>query len=621
MNEPNSTKEGFKTQMQDLLRASNNNNQVLSDINKIDRENRELDLFINFIKKGQSATSLLDYLSTTNAHFTDYIYFLEIAFSHKRVDVYDELLRLAFQKYGSNPHLAYYQVLFGKYKYLSNDKLIDILLSSNVFRYIERGLAFKVKTLSSSINNHEVKDYFELVKSINLPKSFKSPYIEIFSHVVKTMDGIRRESYESDVRAFIGLYNIYLGDFKHPWHLRLFIRAYMSILKSYGSELYKKVYNAYQLDIYDTQTAKFNLLHLFNYHRINNKVVEDNFLDGSTRKSLESHPSTILLQSTEKNIQMRPIRRKKVGVIIAGQIRGVKDYQLNFTNCDEYEFDVFISCWENKGFKVPYNVATKPYYRIFDKDIVKLFSNEGVLGHQLYQRYPSIEKLLLEGSIVKYSLIEKNKWISDGVNYSIKGIRTYSESENELNKVFEEYELNKMSNIAFNNQLKMFYMNYCGYQALCEEEDITNESYEYIIKVRPDMEINIDIASIINELEGKQAVSADVLRSYDCGDRIAVGNRLIMGQYLRMFENLSLYQNQPKTMYGCGRFRAHSPIDYQILSSGGQVYRSEYVQHGDYLELDLVDRDLLINGMLKDAEVRGFDNIDSRIFESLGICT
>lgn len=619
MNEPASIKENFKAQMQDLLRASNNNNHVLSDINRIDRESRELDLFIDLIKKGQSATSLFDYLTTPNAHFTDYIYFLELAFSHRRVDVYDELLKLAFKKYGPNPHLAYYQALFGKYKYLSNDKLIDALLSSSIFRYIERGLAVKVKTLSSSINLNEVREYFELTKSINLPRSFKSPYIEIFSHVVKTMDGIRRENYESDVREFIDLYKVYLGGFKHPWHLRLFIRAYMSILKDYDSEFYEEVYKAYRHDLYDAQTAKFNLLHLFNYHKINRKIVEDNFFDESTRKSLENHPSSKLLQSTQKNIQLHPIRRKKVGVIIAGQIRGIKDFQLNFTNCDDYEFDIFVSCWEKKGFKVPYNVATKPYYRIFDRDIVQLFSNEGVLGKQLYQRYPSIEKMLLEGAKVKHGVIAENEWISEGVNYSIKDISTYSEDESELDKVFEEYKLNKMSNIAFNNQLKMFYMNYCGYQALCNEEDAASESYEYIIKVRPDMEVDIDIAGIANELEGKQAVSADVLRSYDCGDRIAVGNRLIMGQYLRMFENLHLYQNQPKTMYGCGRFRAHSPIDYQIVSSGGQVYRSKYVQHGDYLELDVVDRDILISGMLKDAKDRGLDDIDNRIFESLGI--
>ncbi|MGM8898071.1 MULTISPECIES: hypothetical protein [unclassified Psychrobacter] len=619
MNNQDYMKELLRTQMQDLLRANNNNIQVFSDINKVDREDRNLVLFTDLIKKGESAIRLFEYLNSREAHFNDYIYFLDLSFSHRRVDVYDEVLRLAFQKFESNSHLAYYQVLFGKYKYLSNDELIENLLSSNIFRYIERGLVYKVKLLSSSIESDEVKNYFELVESTNLPKSFKSPYIEIFSHVVKTMDGKRRKNYELDANKLINLFNLYLADFKHPWYLRLFIRIYMSTLKGYDPELYKKAYNAYQHDMYDIDTAKYNLLHLFNYYNINNLEVEDTFLDESTRHSLEDHPSTLLLRSTKQNTRIRPIRKKKVGVIIAGQIRGTKNGQLNFSNSDEYEFDVFISCWEKKGFKIPYNVVTKPYYRIFDQDIVKLFSHEGVLGSHLYQRYPSIEKLLLEGSVVKDSLIKKNKWISEGTNYSIKNVRTYSEADSELNKVFKEYKLNKMSNNAFNNQLKMFYMNYCGYQTLCEEEDRLQESYEYIIKVRPDMEISIDIASIMSELEGKQAVSADVLRSYDCGDRIAVGNRIIMGQYLRMFENLSLYQNQPNTMYGCGRFRAHSPIDYQIVSSGGQVYRSKYVEHGDYLELDVVDRGLLIDGMLEDAKSRGFDDTDYRIFEAFGV--
>ena len=621
MNIKNNSQDSLRAKMQDLLRASNNNTNILVDINKTDREARNLEYFNELIKNGRSAQDLFKYLKSDNVHLTDFMYFLDVSHSSRRVDVYDEVLRLAFKKFGVNAHLAYRQAKFGKLNYINSEQIIDILVKSNVFKYIELGLNHKAKSLNIDINLVEVQNLFEQIKATNLPEVFKFPYIEIFSGVVRTMKSRKPDGYDLRVNKLIDLFKIYLGEFKHPWHLRLFIRLHMAILKNYDSELYISAYKALQSDVYDLPTAKLNLLHLYNYYHINNLKVEDKFLDEYTERLIDNHPSTILLRSTMQSLEQKSSKRKKIGVIVAGQIRGMKSGQLFLKNAEGYEFDVFIACWEKKGFKIPYNVVAGPYYRIFDKDIVEVFYAEGILGNQLYQRYPSIERLLLEGVKVDKKPLENHKWVSDEANYSIKNVSTYSEDEGILEHIFDEFRLKQMSNNAMNNQLKMFYMNYCGYQSLCEEEDKSQETYEYIIKVRPDMEMSIDIDCTIKELEGKQAVSVDVLRPYDCGDRIAIGNRIIMGQYLKMFENLNIYQNQPKKMFGCGVFKAHAPIDYQIVSSGGQVYRSKYVENGEYIELDLVDRDILISGMLEDAKARGLDNIDIRIFESLGVRT
>ena len=617
----NNKKELLKSQMQDLLRASNNVSQGFTNINKIDRDSRNLSVYTDLIRSGQSAESLIDYLNNDITSFHDYIYFLDMAYANRRIDIYDDLLKIAFERFGSNSYLAYSQARFGNYKYLDDDEIINILLDSSMFKHIEFGLVLKARLLSTSIDSNDIQDYFKLTKSVNLPKSFKSPYIEIFSRVVKTMGRKRPKSYELGVNRLINLFESYLSKFQHPWYLRLYIRMYMSILKIYDNKLYAQAYEAYQNDLYDNPTSKFNVLHFFNYYRLNELAVNDSFLDDETRKSLQNHPSTIMLQDTIRDINSRPVKTKKVGVIVSGQIRGIQEEQLSFKNSNGYEFDVFIACWEKKGFKIPHNVVPNPYYRIFDRDIVDIFNNQGILGDQLYQRYPSIEKILLEGSFVNEELIKEHAWITSDTDYSIKNVTTYSEDEDVLKHIFDKYDLKQMPNNAMNNQLKMFFMNYCGYQALYEEETKQHESYDFIIKVRPDMIVDIDIDKVIKELENTQAISADVLRSYDCGDRIAIGNRVIMGQYLKMFENLSLYQNNPKTMFGCGKFKVHAPIDYQIVSSGGQIYRSKYVQHGDYLELDIVDRDILISGMLEDAKARGLDNIDIRIFESLGVRT
>lgn len=583
-----------------------------------DREYQDFTKYEKMVTSGiSSPNEILIFLESSGTRLQDCIYFLELSLKAKRVNFFNAILELSIKKHPNNIHLMYYKAILGNNVYLSNLDL-DLFIKSGIFKYMEFAFSYKVSQLKLTKDFESVKGLFNDIINSPLPIGFKKPYLDLFSRITKSM-GIRKpDIYDELVIKLIQTFKEKLDLSLHPWYLKLYLRMHMYILQKYDNKIIDiaiKTNNNNQLDL---PTAQYNLLHLYNYSTINNIDYDFSSLDPNTLMLLENHPSTLMLREN-KRILTHKSKGKKVAILIAGQVRGLIPAQIRLLNSEGYEFDIYISVWENKGFKVPYNLVKEPYYRIFEKTTVDTLFSLGLLGESLYLRYPSILSFLKDNAKVDIHTLKTHQWINTNTQSSVKKVAFVNESQDYLDIVFKEYKLKNMENVALHNQLKMFYMNYNSYLLMCEEEKNTLTQYDYILKLRPDIETQIDIKEIINEIANKQAISADVMRDYDCGDRVAFGNRLIMSQYMMMFKNLHIYQNNPNVMYGCGRFKAHAPIDYQVVSSGGQIYRSKHLGVKNFIDLDIIPNETIFEILLRDAKNRGFDDVDKKLFENLGI--
>lgn len=591
--------------------------KISEDIDNFDRTYRNFEQYVNIIQSGVgSPDKLVDFLQK-NGNLKDFIFFLEQSLKCRRVNFYDEILEIAINKYPDNLHLLFYRSVFGS-KSKNDDLDLDRMIKSNIFKYVEFALSKRIISAPIGSDLTEIKLVLQKIKDTKLPAMYKKPYLELFSRFLKTGSYQRASNYNTLLAKLLDLVNTEMDVYSSAWYVRLYIRLFMSLNKDYEPTMYKKTYEQLMIESLDLPTARYNMLHLYNYANINNIDVDFSFMDKRTASLLDEHPSTKMLVKNKNHLKDKK-SNKKVALLIAGQIRNLAEGQIEIINSDECEIDIYIATWEYKGFKVPYNLVPEPYYRIFPRDVVDALYEQGILGDSLWQRYPSLLQLLKDGIKVDTDVLRQHQWIGNCKNYTVKEIAVFGEEEYILDEVFAKFKLKKMSNIAMNNQLKMFYMNYNSYLLMCKEERTSESVYDYVLKVRPDITMRIDLDSIIRETKDKQMVSADVMRALDCGDRVAFGKRAIMSQYMMMFENLHIYQNSSKTMFGCGSFKAHAPIDYQIVSSGGQVYRSAYMGVGDFVDLDIIPKEKLIQLMLNDAHQRGVDKVDEMLFNQIGM--
>lgn len=601
-----------------------NNNKMKEEIllrdslNNTDYFKQNLKKFEKKVISGEGLETLYCYLNQDNISIGIFKVFLDLSLKIKRKDVYSRVLSIAFVKFGKNEHIAFYDLSFSDSRLIDRSEAVSMLLNSKIPRYKEMGLLNSLEDIKPYKNFKEVIDFFILVDSKELPLYYIKPYLKIFSIITKSMTNRKNINHDNIIEGLLSYFKNNLDIYEHPWYLRLYLRLHMYLLLDYDQDLVLNASKALEKDVYNIPTSQYNLLHIINYHRINHKFIDTNVLNKDFIELINNHPSSKQLTISVNDISNAPIKKNKIAILISGQIRGLNAEQIKIINNEGYTFDIFIATWEKKGFKIPYNILPNAYYRVFPKSVVDIFSEEKILGNILYQRYPSILSLLEQGANVSKAIILNHQWTNEIENSEVKSFEIYSEGEM-LDKHFKDFGIEKTDKAVLNNQSKMFYMNYKALGLLRKQEDITNEKYEYIIKVRPDLEVEIDIGNIVKETEHTQVIAVDVMRDIDCGDRVAIGKRLIMEQYLRMFENLSIYQNDSKVMFGCGTFKAHAPIDYQIVSSGGQVYRSKYLEIGDYNELELIDYDLLVNAIRSDAVSRGLDDTDKRIFNKLNI--
>lgn len=589
--------------------------KIFEDIDNFDRKYRNFESYVKTIQSGlDSPDKLVDFLQK-NGSLKDCVFFLEQSLKYRRVNFYDEILDMASIKYPNNLHLLFYSSIFGS-KLKNDNSDLDRMIDSNIFKYMEFALSQKIILAPINDDLVEIKLILQKIKDVKLPTLYKKPYLNLFSRFLKTGGYKRTANYTLLLEKLSNLVDTEMNVYDSAWYVRLYIRLFMSLIKDYEKNMYQKVYQQLMVENLDVPTARYNMLHLYNYANINNIDVDFSFIDEVNMKLLNEHPSTKMLNKNKDFLKNKK-GNGKVAILIAGQIRNLTEGQIRIINTQQYEIDVYISAWEYKGFKVPYNLVPEPYYRIFPKDIVDILYQQGLLGDSLYQRYPSLLKLLKDGMKVDVDVLKTHQWISGCNTYKVKDVSIFSEEERVLDDVFSHFKLKKMENVAMNNQLKMFYMNYNSYLSMCKEESNNGYMYDYILKVRPDIMMDINLDSIIHEVGNKQVISADVMRALDCGDRVAFGKRAIMSQYMMMFENLHIYQNSSKTMFGCGTFKAHSPIDYQIVSSGGQVYRSAYIGVDNFVDLDIIERESMIGLMLQDAQMRGMDKVDEILFNQI----
>lgn len=592
--------------------------KIQESIAGVDRKYQGFAKYEKMIISGVSSPDeVVQFLESRGTSLQDCIHFLELSLKLRRVNFFNNILDLSIKKYPDNIHLMFYKAIFGDTKDLK-DVDLDLFIDSGIFKYMEFAFSQKVSRLKITSDFARVESLIHYITNSSLPIGFKKPYLDLFSRITKSMGVRRANDYDELVGKLINLFHNSLDLRAHPWYLRLYLRMHMYTLKNYSDQIFRMVCTSNEGDILDLPTSQYNLLHVYNYNKINNLNYDFSFLDQKTLTLLENHPSTSMLNMNKHNLTHQP-KNRRIAILIAGQIRGLSPEQIQLLNAEGYEFDIYMSVWENKGFKIPYNLVKEPYYRIFEKSTVDILFSLGLLGESLYLRYPSILSLLQDNIKVEVDTLHNHQWLNRGVNNSIKNIYFANESQENLDNVFESFKLKKMENVALYNQLKMFYMNYNSYLLMRQHESNAQNQYDYILKVRPDVAVQIDIGSIVDEIDGKQAVSADVMRDYDCGDRVAFGNRLIMSQYMMMFANLHIYQNNPEVMYGCGRFKVHAPIDYQVVSSGGQIYRSKHLGVKNFIDLDVIPNGVLFDILLKDARERGDDDVDKKLFARLGI--
>ncbi|ECR2004517.1 capsular biosynthesis protein, partial [Campylobacter jejuni] len=219
---------------------------------------------------------------------------------------------------------------------------------------------------------------------------------------------------------------------------------------------------------------------------------------------------------------------KKIALCISGAMRGV-EWELNLKKVIEsfqFDVDVFLFTWDSKFLWPGLNGAGGNWAkRLLDETLLKSIPREIMHKNNLKQYFPNVFSKLNQ----EYS-VRLDAERLENIN-NIK--RVIIENQEDFLK---KYPLDR--NNLFINASKIWYSNYQLLKSLVQYEAENNFQYDFIIKVRPDVEYNINFS--IDKLE-KLYINDLMIKHHESlygglNDNFAAGRRGAMEIYLSLWK-------------------------------------------------------------------------------------
>jgi hypothetical protein len=458
-------------------------------------------------------------------------------------------------------------------------KLTLSYLKEGYNHYLEEVLTFYLYAF------FKLQDQVALIEEINsqkdiLEKTQYWPLIKLYYRLYANQGNVTKR-YFKRLKFFYDYLVSSQQYYKNSFLFREYLKMKAMLEIGYTIDDIKKAEKLVQN--FDDILSQLNLLHLQNSFILGKIQYQAKYL-------VEHTASKIVQDNIFLELGQKPLNQEiKVLLIYSGQVRGFKKALVNFDSQDKLIVDTIWNVWDNTGVRVPDNSTMAHYKRVFSDKVCNFIENKELYGENLYNTFPFLKELLLNTSKVRYQDIkEKEIFINNQLSDSVNHLSIKIDSE-------EEFEKSILPTLPFDwqeqkNQAKMMYLLYKSFSLAQESTNI--EDYDFIIRARPDLDININIENLKKQkFDG--TIYLDVVRKDDYGDRLAIGKPKEMFLYNSLFKYIDKYTKENKNMIGVPYPVAHKMFSYYLYTLGIKISKSLAIKVGEMNSIQVRDDKIL----------------------------
>lgn len=219
----------------------------------------------------------------------------------------------------------------------------------------------------------------------------------------------------------------------------------------------------------------------------------------------------------------------KVAFCISGQIRDLRltadSFYKNFIT--PLNAKVFISTWDKQSMQGNMNRM----HRLIGKDLTGTLPVGMWIPHEFLQKLPLTFKKLTHRIVERVSRDNLLSIFPSAI------IQIDDETRFTENMEKNYSELKYRGNF---NQAKMFYKNYQCYQLMDGYSKLTNESFDVVVRCRPDLDIKIpNIQELVeNVYNNPSLIYVSYICDFGIGDQFAIGSRNAMYLYTQVWDKI-----------------------------------------------------------------------------------
>ncbi|MFA0178472.1 hypothetical protein AB4472_25445, partial [Vibrio lentus] len=185
----------------------------------------------------------------------------------------------------------------------------------------------------------------------------------------------------------------------------------------------------------------------------------------------------------------KKIEKPRVAICISGQLRGVNTCLPKLiSQLENISPDYFVSTWDKVGY--PSGAHANKLARLIPKDLRYIVN--GVSDLEFYEKNPKIEEYIKTNSSSETLLCQ----LTENIDCKVQII-----NENEFGRENNLFNLE----VRLANQYKMFKQISLVLELLAEFEQVNKKKYDYILWLRPDLEVkSINIMALANMLSNNE---------------------------------------------------------------------------------------------------------------------
>ncbi|HEB9325612.1 TPA: hypothetical protein RZK34_001648 [Campylobacter jejuni] len=296
------------------------------------------------------------------------------------------------------------------------------------------------------------------------------------------------------------------------------------VIKNNSSIIFQSFFIKYTIDYFSCMNKTFFCLETRNILTI----LQENFHTNMTIGARVYYEKFLLNYNFNTFHTQHLKSPKKIALCIGGAMRGV-EWELNLKKVIEsfqFDVDIFLFTW-NSAFLWPgLNGAGGAWAkRLLNENLLNSIPNEIMHKNNLKQYFPNVFFKLNQEYSIQLD-VKKLQKIGIFKKIIIKNHEYF----------IEKYSLDK--NNLFINVSKVWYSNYQLLKSVIQYEAENNFQYDFIIKVRPDVEYNINFS--IDKLE-KLYINDLMIKHHESlygglNDNFAAGRRGAMEIYLSLWK-------------------------------------------------------------------------------------
>ncbi|MEO9945785.1 hypothetical protein [Paraglaciecola sp.] len=234
--------------------------------------------------------------------------------------------------------------------------------------------------------------------------------------------------------------------------------------------------------------------------------------------------------------------KSRIAILMSGQIRGVELVSEKLEKMSKHiDFDIFLDVWNKKGIRLPTLLPASFAHlsRSFKGETIANMHKAKLNITSITEESPSFKQFIFK-DVVKGELTEA---------YKTGNIRVWDENEFLLEnreKIDLLCKLNSesMSHASPSNMAKMVYLNFKNFEQF--QTSSKNNSFEYILKTRPDIVLNLTEEKIASWIDDIESQNCDLFIDYHgalpmSGDQFAFGKV----ETIKLYCNLWNFWDQP----------------------------------------------------------------------------